>query len=74
MIHCIIFPLPLLLHSEVTIGLEETSYTTAEDSGTVEVCAVVVEGELERSAEVILSTVDGTATGQSVFFFPLSKH
>ena len=50
----------------VVIGLEETSYTTAEDGGAVEVCAVVVEGELERSAEVSISTVDGSATGQLV--------
>jgi len=58
---------PFLLQSEVTIGLERTSYTTAEDGGSVEVCAVVVEGELERSSEVSISTVDGSATGQSVF-------
>jgi len=64
--------LPLLLHSEVVIGLEETSYTTAEDGGSVEVCAVVVEGVLERSAEVSISTVDGSATGQLVFCpFPI---
>jgi len=52
--------------------LEETSYTTAEDGGSVEVCAVVVEGVLERSAEVSISTVDGSATGQLVFCpFPI---
>ena len=51
------------MNAEVEIGLEETAYTTPED-GTVEVCARVTEGELEREVEVVLSTVEGSATGQ----------
>ena len=46
----------------VVIGLEETSYTTPE-SGTVEVCASLLQGQLERNAEVVLSTQDGEAIG-----------
>ena len=47
----------------VTIGLEETMYTVNEDGGSVEVCAVIVDGTLERDAVVVLSTSEGTATG-----------
>ena len=46
----------------VVIGLEETSYTTPE-SGTVEVCASLLQGQLERNAEVVLSTQDEEAIG-----------
>ena len=46
----------------VVIGLEETSYTTPE-SETVEVCASLLQGQLERNAEVVLSTQDEEAIG-----------
>ena len=34
-----------------------------EAAGTVSVCAVVLEGELERQVEMILATQSDTATG-----------
>ena len=49
-------------YKDAVIGLEETSYTTPE-SGTVEVCASLLQGQLERNAEVVLSTQDGEAIG-----------
>ena len=51
-----------LTTKDAVIGLEETSYTTPE-SGTVEVCASLLQGQLERNVEVILSTQDGEAIG-----------
>ena len=46
---------------DVTIGLEQTSYSTPE-SGTVEVCARITSGQLQRDAEVTLSTrISGSA-------------
>ena len=34
-----------------------------EDAGTVSVCVVVLEGELERQVEMTLATQSDTATG-----------
>ena len=51
-----------LTTKDAVIGLEETSYTTPE-SGTVEVCASLLQGQLERNAEIVLSTQDGEAIG-----------
>ena len=51
-----------LTTKDAVIGLEETSYTTPE-SGTVEVCASLLQGQLERNTEVVLSTQDGEAIG-----------
>ena len=45
------------------IGLQQTSYLTTETSGTVEVCAVLMNGSLECNVTVLLSTANGTATG-----------
>ena len=50
----------------VTIGLERTFYTAGEGDGVVTVCAIIVSGELARSATVELSTQDNTATGTYV--------
>ncbi len=55
----------------VVIDLELPSYTVNEANGTVEVCATIVSGTLERSVVVTISTSDGTATGES--FARLSK-
>ena len=49
------------LFSEIVIGFDNTAYTIPEDGGKVEVCVVRI-GDLERMAEVILSTMDGSAT------------
>ena len=67
----------ILLHSEfdtsvnffvaVTIGLTETVFEVIEGDGVlVEVCARVRDGELEREAEVILQTVEGSAVSQGI--------
>ena len=46
----------------VVIGVE-SDYTVSEGS-TLEVCAVLVSGTLERDAVVTLSTEDDTAMGE----------
>ena len=51
----------------MVIGLEQTQYTVEEEEDRVvlvEVCANLTRGSLERDAEVILRTVDGSAVGK----------
>ena len=53
-----------LSHTEVIIDLEDPSYSVNEENGTIEVCAVITSGSLERSVVVTLATAEGTATGE----------
>ena len=47
----------------VTVGFEQTVYTTTERTDpSVELCANLTSGTLERTVNVLLSTSDGTAT------------
>ena len=47
----------------VTIGFERTMYNVTEGvDASVELCAVLTSGILEREAVVAFSTSDGTAT------------
>ena len=46
----------------VVIGFEQTVTTVQETDASVELCAVLIEGTLEREAVVTFSTSDGTAT------------
>ena len=47
----------------VTIGFEQTLYVTTEGvNPSVELCAIITAGTLEREAVVRFSTMDGTAT------------
>ena len=48
----------------VTIDLEDPSYSVNEENGTIEVCAVITSGSLERSVVVTIETAEGTATGE----------
>lgn len=57
------------LAAGVVIGVQFPSYTVPESIGSVEVCATLVSGSLERTVVVTLSTSDGTATGQELFYF-----
>ena len=41
---------------EVAIGLEQTEYSVLETEGSVELCSRLMEGLLERSVLVTLST------------------
>ena len=52
----------LFLSTVVTVRLENTSYSTGEEFGTVTVCAVL-EGSTERDLQVTLSTLSNTAAG-----------
>jgi len=49
----------------VEVGIESPSYLVAEDAGTVMVCATAT-GTLARNVIVTFTTMDGSATGQSV--------
>ena len=52
----------------VTIGFERTVYNATEGvDASVELCAVLVAGTLEREAVVIFATSDGTATSGGLF-------
>ena len=55
----------------VTIGFEQTVYSATEGvDASVEICAVLFAGTLEREAVVTFFTSDGTATalGMSMSF------
>ena len=49
----------------VAIGLERTSYTTNEDSGTIQVCARLLQGSSEERITVDIDTIDDTAISKS---------
>ena len=46
----------------MTIGFERTMYVTTEGTA-VQVCVIIVSGELDREAVVTLSSSDDTAQG-----------
>ncbi len=52
------------LHSAVNVALEMSDYRVSEDDGSVRVCASL-EGELERSIIVNITTGDVSALGES---------
>ena len=52
-------------HTAVQVGIESPSYLVAEDAGPVIVCATAT-GTLARDVVVAFTTMDGSATGQSV--------
>ena len=52
----------LFLSAVVTVRLENSSYSTSEEFGTVTLCAVL-EGSTERDLQVTLSTLSNTAAG-----------
>ena len=51
----------------MTIDLEDPSYSVNEENGTIEVCAVITSGSLERSVVVTIATAEGTATGERCY-------
>ena len=53
-------------HTAVQVGIESPSYLVAEDAGPVMVCATAT-GTLAQIVAVAFTTMDGSATGQSVF-------
>ncbi len=48
----------------VTIGLEKTTYYINEEDGQVEVCAVLLSGTLDRTVDITLTSVNGSALGR----------
>ena len=53
-------------HTVIVIGIRETEISVTEDTGVVEVCAVVLSGDLERDVPFTLTSADGTAIGELV--------
>lgn len=51
----------IFVPAEVVIGFERVMYTTNEGSGEVIITILLIEGELSRTVELDLSTMDGTA-------------
>ena len=49
--------------SDVTIGFHQDVYAVHEDDSTVSVCAVVLEGELERDVEMNVTIQSNNAVG-----------
>ena len=49
-------------HTGIIIGIGEVDVTVDEGEGTVEVCAEVISGDLQRSVSFTLTSTDGTAT------------
>lgn len=49
----------------VVIGLEREAYQISEDGGFIEVCAVIRDGSIDRTVELLLSTSDLTAESKS---------
>ena len=58
-------PVFIVDDDSVTIGFEMELYNAAEGNGSVELCAVLLEGTLERDVTVTLETQDGSAQGTS---------
>ena len=52
----------------VVVGFEHETYSIGEDDGSVEVC-VQVNGVLQNSLRLSLTTVDGAATGEQGYSF-----
>ena len=60
--------MPLTILLGVIIGFEQTVYSATEGvDASVEICAVLFAGTLEREAVVTFSTSDGTATAGGLF-------
>ena len=57
------FKLSLSLHAEITVGLQQTSYSAFETGDPVSICAQIFLGTLERNVSLILTSMDGNATG-----------
>ena len=57
----------------VTTSLEEDTYTVNENNGSVTVC-IRLEGDLERSAMVNLTTLSDTAQGKHCVHYILDVH
>ena len=53
--------------SGVTISVETPTYIVNEEDSSVEVCAILISGALERTVRFTLATTDGSATSPADF-------
>ena len=59
--------IPFYPHTVVTVSLSPSSYVVYEEDGSVTV-QLVKSGETQLPVEVLLSTVDGTASGKQCYY------
>ena len=57
----------------MVIGLERETYQVSEDDGTVEVCAVVMEGSIEGAVTLQLTTADLSAESKQHVYTTLHQ-
>ena len=57
----------------MVIGFESTVFAVREDEMAVEVCAVVIEGSVNIPLQVSINTEDGTAIGEIIASYIISK-
>jgi hypothetical protein len=55
-----------IISIEITVGLQQTSYSALETGGPVSICAQIFLGTLERNVSLILTSMDGNATGSYI--------
>lgn len=53
----------ILAHADIQVSFVTNTYVAGENEGFAEVCLQLI-GELDRSLNVTISTVDGTAVGE----------
>ena len=60
---CRVCELTIFIHSGLTVSLDQATYFVSEASGSLEVCAIITQGQLapSRSAVVLVTTEDGSA-------------
>ncbi len=46
------------------IGIRDSVVSVSEGTGEVEVCAIIISGDLERPVPFSLTSADGTALGE----------
>lgn len=51
-----------LFFAGISIGIERSRYAVSEDDGSIEVCALLTSGSLERRVTLTLSSQDGGAS------------
>ncbi len=55
----------IFIRIAVTIGLEDTEIVVHENAGTVEICARILDGVLDREITMTLTTSDDNAVCKS---------
>lgn len=54
-------------HTDITIGFGSPSYSISKSQGHVQLQVKILDGKLGQPVSVLISTIDGSATGLSVW-------